>query len=176
MGWTPASSFPGSPSTNDLFYRTDRALIYYYTGSQWLTVNEYSQPLVLLDGPFAPQTSNGAIMYGPVDQGANGCWVTRHVVDVIQLAGDGSNYWTLQLQSRPASGAGSNVGGTVVTNGYTNGNRVRTETTVGAAVTGSHADFMLNATETGSAASLYAMIVVYYRLIALKVPLDYLRE
>lgn len=31
------TSFPVSPSTNDLFYRTDRALEYYYDGTRWLT-------------------------------------------------------------------------------------------------------------------------------------------
>ena len=47
-------AFPGSPSTDDLFHRTDRDLIYFYDGTRWLTVSQYSSIMGIWDavGPI----------------------------------------------------------------------------------------------------------------------------
>jgi hypothetical protein len=37
MGY--GASFPGSPATNDLFFRTDRGFVYRYDGSGWVAVD-----------------------------------------------------------------------------------------------------------------------------------------
>ena len=89
-GIATGTSFPGGPSTNDLFYRTDRALLYYYDGTRWLTLNEYSLTLGALD--YQPRSSTTAMtLWGVTDLGANGQWVTRFVAmnDVV-TTNDGS--------------------------------------------------------------------------------------
>lgn len=40
-GVPSGTSFPGGPATDDLFYRTDLDLLFFYNGTLWLTVNEY---------------------------------------------------------------------------------------------------------------------------------------
>jgi hypothetical protein len=41
-GIPSGTSFPGSPTNNDLFYRTDRDLIYFYDGTRWLTTQMFT--------------------------------------------------------------------------------------------------------------------------------------
>jgi hypothetical protein len=53
-GLASGTSFPGSPSSGALFFRTDRGLIYYYDGARWLTVNEYTIQFYNMDGPSLP--------------------------------------------------------------------------------------------------------------------------
>ena len=36
------NAFPGSPASNDLFYRSDLDFLCYYDGTRWLTAHEYS--------------------------------------------------------------------------------------------------------------------------------------
>lgn len=42
IGCAFGTSFPGSPSTGDRFYRTDRKIEYFYDGTRWLSTAFYS--------------------------------------------------------------------------------------------------------------------------------------
>jgi hypothetical protein len=43
------TSFPGSPTTNDRFYRTDRAIEYYWDGTRWLSTQIHYLPISSTD-------------------------------------------------------------------------------------------------------------------------------
>src|SRR5690242_7883896 len=75
LAYLAGSSFPGSPATNDLYYRTDRAKLYYYDGTRWLTVEEYPLTLNIIDA--LEGTTTAPSIYAVVDEGENGAYVTR---------------------------------------------------------------------------------------------------
>src|ERR1700754_4638544 len=45
------TSFPVSPATGDVFYRTDRHIEYYYDGTRWLSTQLFTI------GPFQPDST-----------------------------------------------------------------------------------------------------------------------
>src|SRR3990167_1593521 len=53
--WSSGTSMPGTPSSNQRVTRTDLGYDYFYDGTRWLTVEEYSVPLGILD-TLAPVT------------------------------------------------------------------------------------------------------------------------
>lgn len=92
-GIAAGTSFPGSPTTDEMFFRTDRGLLYYYDGSQWLTVNEYCMPaLTGVENVSASST----LLYLPV--GTYKLWIVRfEVVSDVASGNTGSAYWTYNL-------------------------------------------------------------------------------
>lgn len=46
-GLASGTAFPGAPADNDLFYRTDRDILYFYhsASTQWLSVHKHSLPI-----------------------------------------------------------------------------------------------------------------------------------
>lgn len=164
-GVPSGTSFPGSPSTNDLYFRTDRGLLYFYDGTRWLTVAEYSESLGNLD-TNQPLSVNGSLKWGATDLGDNGQWITRiAAVNFVATTNNGSNFWTLQLTSRSATATAHNLGSTWSTAADTNDQFVKHVTTVGAAVTSGDTHFVITGTKTSSPGNIYTMATVYYRLI-----------
>lgn len=165
-GVASGSSFPGSPSTGDVFFRTDRALLYYYDGTRWLTVAEYALNLSALDQLWPISSTGGGSSYAAVDEGANGAWITRLVSFTLVVGtNDGSNFWTVQIQSKAPGGTAHDIGSTFSTSADTAGNNTKHVVTVGAAVTSGDARYQSSNTKTGSASALYMATTVYYRLI-----------
>jgi hypothetical protein len=167
-GVPAATSFPGSPANNDLFYRTDRDRLYFYDGTRWLTVQEFPLTLGILD-TLAPVTSGGspgAVNYAPTDQGDNGMWATRLVCMTITPGTlDGSNFWTYQLQSRLADGTATNLGASFTSAADTAGQNPKHVVTIGAVVDASATNIRLLCTKTGTPGGAYPTAVLYYRLI-----------
>ncbi len=162
-GIDAGTSFPGSPATDDLFDRTDRDIIYRYDGTRWVSIDERCQTLAVLDNNL-PHTATDSRLYGAVDLGANGIWVTRMVVVTLGISIDGSNYWTYQLNKRDATSTETAVGGSFSTNADTTSQWVRHDVTIGAAVT-TGLTWALKATKVSSPTSTYEAAQVYYRLI-----------
>lgn len=157
------TSFPASPATNDLFFRTDRGLLYYYDGTRWLTVNEYTNYLGLatvLEGGNTPTTIASAI-----DHGANGCWVTRIAATAYQATGNGSNYVTYQLNSITPAIVTHNIGASFNTSADTAGQVVLHTVTIGALVTAGDTLISLSGTLTGAPTGLQSHCTVFYRLV-----------
>lgn len=163
-GITAGVAFPGSPATDDLFHRTDRDLVYFYDGTRWLTINEYSVACGPLDVLF-PVTTTANNSYGSTYQGANGAYITRAELVTISVNNDGSNYHTCQLKSRVAAGTTTNLGSSFTTAADTPNNNVRHTVTVGAVLGASDQQFLVTYTRTGSNASIYVTVLVFYRLI-----------
>jgi hypothetical protein len=88
------SAFPGSPATNDLFYRTDLGLLCYYDGAEWLTVEEY----VSLTGSVAASVNTtGNIQM--LRDGYQPYFTRCSIITNVATTNDGSNYWTVKPRS-----------------------------------------------------------------------------
>lgn len=92
------TAFPGSPATNDLYFRTDRGLLYYYDGTRWLTVHEYEMDLALYQRNAQPYAGAGATIIIAPARTDYGAMMTRAklYLDVIGT-NNGSNYWTISV-------------------------------------------------------------------------------
>jgi len=162
-GLNAGTSFPGSPATSDLFFRTDRDLIYYYDGTRWLTVTEYNVHLVIVDALMGATTA--PVVAGPIDQGANGCYATRLVAWTITGGTTSTNYVVYTLSSAVANNTLTTVGSTFSTQSDTNGNTVAHNQTIGAVVDASGLRWRLAGVKTLSPTGLYCDAILFYRLI-----------
>lgn len=108
-GISSGTSNPGSPSNNDLFYRTDLGLIIYYNSatSAWYTVQEFAA-LTLPNVGFAGSGAGGAnsvFWYCPIpDPSVRQLYLTRwECTTFVATTNDATRYWTIELQSRTAA-------------------------------------------------------------------------
>ena len=112
-GLPSGTSFPGSPTTNYLFYRTDLGLVCYYDGTRWLTTTEYTAEnfsgntnSTLFD--FAASDSFSFLwrfrtQYAP--------YFTRVAVTTrVATTNNGTNFWTIGFDCYNLSfGAGTTI-------------------------------------------------------------------
>lgn len=98
-GIRSGTSFPGSPSSGDVFFRTDLGLLCYYDGSRWLTTNEYN------DFRWIALSAAGNHSFGGVLRSdlAAGIYVTKLAFQVhVATTHNASNYYDLGLHTRNA--------------------------------------------------------------------------
>ena len=157
------TSFPGSPKTSELFYRTDRNLMYFYDGTRWLTTNEYPLHLAILDA--LQGTNTAPSIGGPVDHSVNGAYVTRYVSWTYVSTGSGSAYVTYQLRTRAPDGTAHNLGSSFNTSADTPAQFTLHTGTIGAVVTSGDSQYNVVGTKTSTPTGLYCDMTVYYRLI-----------
>lgn len=97
------TSFPGSPSTNDIFFRTDRATMYYYDGTRWLSVQEYAAPMQAYNtfgGVNGISASTTRLYFGtpPMPNNETTIYITKwSVVWWVSTTNSGGNNWTIKL-------------------------------------------------------------------------------
>ena len=158
-----ATSFPGSPSTEDPFRRTDRHIEYYYDGSQWLS---YGPPLILhlhnADVTTFPLsgTSTTARSFFPW-AGAHGVYVLDAFFCYV-LTGTGN--WTITI-SKVIAGAGTSIAST---GAVSTAGRFQTKVAVNAAIptTDTVTDLVMVATENSGTATIDQCFGgITYRLI-----------
>ncbi len=165
VGFPSGSSFPGSPSTDDLFYRTDRGLMYFYNGTRWLTVTLYRVPFSIgtSANPATATANIGRVVAGTTYD----LWMEKFTTTVLVLTtNDGSNYWTLDLIKTNAANAATSIV-TFNTSGHTATNWTVTETAIGALLTpGTYKQLQVDATKTaGAPGNLYYALSLEYRLV-----------
>lgn len=160
------TSFPGSPSTDDRFYRTDRDLVYFYDGTRWLTVAEYTMPLVVRTAIGSGISATSTLANAPTRMSAGDMWI-EDLRTVVFNSGtsDGSNYWTITLDKLTSANVATNVG-TVSTQNDTTSIWVEHVDAVDEVVAGSaHLAFRVVATKVASAGNLLCGIEITYRLV-----------
>lgn len=164
------ASFPIAPNSNDLFYRTDRAILYYYDGTRWLSVEEFVAPIPPYDrlpstGLSATDDDGGGLLVCPEAPGSGEVYLTNLVIDVfIGATNDATNKWTITLKNQPLTTTiASQDTGTPVD--YPGGwNRiVKSVNSVRTVATDKHWNF--GATKAGTASNINLVGAVHYRLI-----------
>lgn len=159
------TSNPGSPSTDDLFHRTDLDRLIRYDGTRWLTIEEFALEMRPFTA-FPPYSANGNDLTCTTDLTHAGMWITRvTIAGVVLTTNDGSNFWTFQLVSTDASVTETNVGSTANTSATAAGSYAKYTVTIGAAVAAGNIQLRLKYTKTSAPGNLYATAIVHYRLI-----------
>lgn len=155
------TSFPGSPADADLFYRTDRRIMYEYNSSltQWLSLDRKYVPFAASRVLNATGTTG---IYGwlPIFEDVYvESWVTTMRLGATN---NGSNFWTLQFfKETPA--IASTVISTISTSGDTAANNNVHNVSIAAVVAAaSFSIFGISLSKTGTptAGDLTSMLVV----------------
>jgi hypothetical protein len=178
-GWTLKASglinrtgtaFPGSPATDDHFWRSDLDMEFFYDGTRWLstqllsiTIPVYSASVV---GPVGSTLANAFRCSGPSLMGGSNIWLETFAVGYNLVAGtgpDASNKWTLTLGVYPAATTAASV---VIDSGA-EGVWTQEETAVDALLGDGRSMWVVDITKTGSPGSIYTWSPnVTYRIVA----------
>jgi hypothetical protein len=162
-GISSGTSFPGSPSNNDIFYRTDRDLLYFYDGTRWLTVNEYDMGPGWVDTAAALSGTNTLARW-PVRQDY-GMYLTRWSAVTFQTNGTpGTNFMTVVLARLDAANA-ANTEGSFTTNADTASNWVNHDQALNVVLNSSARSIRSVATESGAVTGFICAETLHYRLI-----------
>lgn len=90
------TSFPGSPTTNQRYFRTDLGFEYYWNGTRWLTIQLFDLTLAIRS---AAALSGSSTFNVPVNRkhSQGGIWVDsiEGAFVPVTVAQSGSNYYTL---------------------------------------------------------------------------------
>lgn len=151
------SSFPGSPSTGDVCYRTDRHIEYYYDGAQWLSTDLHFQSFNSVLGITVDTTLYIAIPY----LGVYGIYLERLDVSMFRTA---AGEWDAILLWSSTT----NTQTTIVTvdgNGTTTNNWVPGSATIGAVLDANAKVLGLTFDEVSGTSTLFAIATLSYRLI-----------
>lgn len=169
-GISSGTSFPGGAASNDLFYRTDRDLLYFYDGTRWVTVSTYRAELSGAGDVAQGQTNTTAcyarssVHHTTYDLYLMSLYATTYVA----TTNNGTNYWTVSLGNPSAAQADfTNVLVTFNTSAHTANNWTTTETAINAAMGTSRKVLSLGTSsgKTGTPGGLYLTGFVEYRLI-----------
>lgn len=162
-GVDSGTSFPGSPSDRDLFFRSDRDLLYFYdlANTQWLTTTLYIQ--TLSPDKAQPQSTTFALR-APVMTADYDLWIEDfRAATFISAATPASNSFSLQPLKSDA-GTNTNMGTAVNTTGNTQNQWARHKITVGASLGTGVEEVSLSCTNTGTPNG-YVTAMYTYRLI-----------
>jgi hypothetical protein len=159
-GVPSGTSFPGSPATNDIYFRTDRGLLYYYNGTRWLTVDLYRQEIAGQTA-LTPFSAN-ATLYAALWAAQYDVWMVDLITNsAVLTTNDGSHFWTIALTRGPSGTALASYTTAADTLGVNVGHRV----SIGALTGTSDTYFAVDATKTSTPGNLYLQAAVTYRLV-----------
>lgn len=158
---TGGTAFPASPAANDLYYRTDRDLLYFYDGTRWLTTTLYQAVLPIALNNLTASTSETGHM--PFPPGGHSLYVEAFRTSFfIGTTNSSTAYWSLALKSY-----NGNTPTTLATNA-TSASSANVWTAVDGTVNTvvSPATFLtIDATKTNSPGSIKFTAMVTYRLV-----------
>jgi hypothetical protein len=161
-GVSSGTSFPGSPSTDDQFYRTDRNIHYFYDGTRWLSVQQFAVPLI--GGALLPHTASTAYWLGNPWGGTYDIYVEQGTVTYLSTTTTAANYFVCQFAATNAANSDTNLGSSVSGQGDTQNNWVKKTVTINTVVASSFPLLRMTATETGTS-STYLLPSFIYRLV-----------
>lgn len=163
-GLPTGTSFPGSPSTNDLFYRTDLSLLCFYDGTRWLSLNQYSANFERngsVAEPIAASTTAYKLM--PLSEAI---WVENlYYLFFVNSGGTAlgaSHKWVLTLR---IGDGGTTISTVNIDSGASNAFRGSSNLAINQATTTSDLVLEWSATKTGTPGSLQSWPRVEYRRI-----------
>jgi hypothetical protein len=164
-GVPEGTSFPGSPTADDLFYRTDQNRLFFYDGTRWLTLQEFDLGIGFVDVAASLSASGGTGRW-PVRQELGMYLTTWHIATFINGTSSGSAFWTLELQRRDAANASNAVASfSTGTGPDTGSNWVNHDQAINAVLDASTLELQVQATKTSTPGNLICPQSIGYRLI-----------
>lgn len=163
-GIESGTSFPGSPATDALFYRTDLNLIFFYDGTRWLTVNEYTLAGATRTSVGAGLSATSTLVNAPTVS-ADMYIEDFRASTFVSGTNNGSNFWTVTLDKRDAANAATTIGSvdTTADTGSTWNLHVDAVDEVVAGAT--YKVMFIIATKTSAPGNLVVGVEVTYRLV-----------
>lgn len=160
-GIASGTSFPGSPATNDLFYRTDRAIAYYYDGTRWLCICPHTLDIGSTAGAITADSTSGRT---PLWTNDYDMWlVAARWSTHVDTTNSGSHYWILTVTKRDGASASTIV--TANTSADSANVYVTHETTIGALLGTAQDIISTTFTKNGSPGALSFASMLEYRLV-----------
>jgi hypothetical protein len=170
MGGT---AFPGSPADNDLYYRTDLDLLFFYNGTRWLSAEIFSTDLgAIKDGaPYAASQTFACVQAASLHGGSD-LFVLRidagFAVNSGGTALSASHKWVLDiLATRDGTTTNDTVGSISIDSGASGVWRTLAATVNALLNNGTtHVVLRLDLTKTGTPGTLLPSARVLYRVVA----------
>jgi len=172
--WNPQpdtdTSFPAGPLPNDLFYRTDLDMLFFFDGTQWLCTCPHTAQLTQIRTIPAPLTATqtAARECGkPSLQGGSDLWIESLLVTFFITGGTAlgaSHKWVGTLNKVNSANANTVIATTNIDSGASD--TYRTIETAIDALYGSFFAMRSDWTKTGTPGSLTWMEEVSYRIVA----------
>lgn len=165
---TPIASgtaFPGSPATNDLFFRTDYGLLFYYNGTRWLSLVKGEIRIVNTDGLEAFTAASTLRAVVPVWSGSD-IWLESTQTWFFVGSGtalDASNKWVGTVSKTPA---GTTLDTVTVNSGALNTHRQSTITNINALLGTTNFELEVGWVKTGTPSGIYTQTVISFRYVA----------
>lgn len=104
--------FPGAPSTDDQFYRTDRNILYFFNGTRWLTANQYVVQMNTYSAFPANKSSTTNALFGgmPGFVPTYDFWMEEmRFASYVATTNNSSNYWVCDLYKITAPSTSTNI-------------------------------------------------------------------
>lgn len=169
MGGT---SFPSSPATNDLFYRTDRDVLYFYDGTRWLSVDQHLLFINSWPAAATPLTATGSTHVGVIPPlgSHSDIWLeTARITFFVQggTALSGSHKWDVNTAKNPLNSASSTTMQSHAIDSGTldvwRGQEIAVNALLNSGT--AHTTIQAGATKTGTPGALYIDWVYMFRFV-----------
>lgn len=167
-GFTTGTSFPGSPTDNDIVFRTDLDEWFRYeaTGTMWLCTNEHVMDWTSRTafGTSGGISATSTIANAPTLGSLGDMWIKDlFVMARVITTSDGSKFWTITLDKIDAAASATNIG-SVSTVSNTADNWVEEKDDIDEIVVGAtYKAFRIVATKTSTPGNLEAAIRVTWQ-------------
>lgn len=182
VSWNAGTSFPGSPATNDRYWRTDLAMEFYYDGTRWLSTQIFEKQMLPHNGAttstsvgdlFGNITATSAFnlrALAPSLHGGSDVWIIDYRMTFIVEGGgtalDGSNKWVATFLGVDLNGSSlGTIATTTINSGSSSVRRVST-VTVGALAPSGTVYYVVTWTKTGTPGNLETGEAYSYRIVA----------
>lgn len=168
-----STSFPASPATNDLWFRTDLGMMFQYNGTRWLCTCLHTQILrnTTAAGDHAYAATTGAmIQSGPAPnvQGGSDIWIEHHTARFFVNGGtalSGSHSWVGAFRKNDSAGTLTSMVNVGINSGASSTWRLL-ETSVGALLGTTFFRWGTTWTKTGTPGDLSVHEEITYRIVA----------
>ena len=166
MGGT---AFPGSPANNDLYYRTDLDLLFFYDGTRWLSTNVFTMTFAPGGGINIAATELAFPWPVPI-LGGTDVWLEDFTSQCFVTGGgsalSASHKWVGVLAKRDSASAATTLATHNIDSGSSGVWRTFGPTAIDALLGSTYFAFSIGWTKTGTPGALNATSILSYRIVA----------
>lgn len=157
-GISSGTSFPGSPSSGDLFFRTDRNIVYFYNGTNWLSTFLLSIDMIHAGSSI---TANTNFFINVPYRGTYSIWLER--LDCAMLR-SGAGEFDIVLTWQNSANSPTTIT-TLDGAGDTSATWVNHSATIDSVLDSNARAFVLSVNEISGTSNVFASASLFYRLV-----------